>query len=81
MSAYDPNSGRTGSGIVASRADEYRRRAHQCLEMAQTFGDRNARGSLCYMAEVWLKLADRYQDADQSPARHAAATANPAQEG
>ena len=52
-----------GSGIVASRADEYRRRAQQCLEMAQTFGDRHARGSLCYMAEVWLRLADRYQDA------------------
>src|SRR5262249_11959069 len=58
-------SGRTGSGIVASRADEYRRRAQQCLEMARTFGDRDVRGSLCYMAEVWLKLADRYQDADE----------------
>ena len=63
MSAYDPNSGRTGSGIVASRADEYRRRAQQCLEMAQTFRDRDARGSLCYMAEVWLRLADNYQHA------------------
>jgi len=57
--------GRTGSGIVASRADEYRRRAQQCLEMAQTFGDRDVRRSLCYMAEVWLKLADRYQHADE----------------
>ena len=46
-----------------SRVDEYRRRAQQCLEMAQTFGDRDVRGSLCYMADVWLKLADRYQDA------------------
>jgi len=33
--------------------------------MAQTFADRDARGSLCYMAEVWPKLADRYQDADE----------------
>jgi hypothetical protein len=31
--------------------------------MARTFGDRDARGSLCYMAEVWLRLADNCQDA------------------
>ena len=48
---------------MASRAEEYRRRAQQCLEMAHTFGDRDARGSLCYMAEVWLRLADNCQDA------------------
>jgi hypothetical protein len=57
------STGRTGSGIVASKADEYRRRAQQCLEMAGTFKDRDARGSLCYMAEVWLRLADNYQHA------------------
>jgi hypothetical protein len=44
---------------VASRADEYRRRAQQCLEMAGTFRDRAARVTLSYMAEVWLRLADR----------------------
>jgi hypothetical protein len=43
---------------VASRADEYRRRAEQCLEMARTFGDHNARATLSHMAEVWLRLAD-----------------------
>ena len=41
-----------------SRADEYRRRAQQCLELARTFGDRRARASLSYMAEAWLRLAD-----------------------
>src|SRR5262249_33591094 len=51
------SSGRTGSGIVASSAEEYRRRAQQCLEMARTFGDRDARGSLCYMAEVYLRVS------------------------
>ena len=30
--------------------------------MAQTFGDRDARGSLYYMAELWLRLADNCQD-------------------
>ena len=42
-----------------SRADEYRRRAQQCLEMAGTFRDREARIALSHMAEVWLRLAER----------------------
>src|SRR5262245_33438678 len=46
-------------GSVANRADEYRRRAQRCLELACTFGDRNARDTLTYMAQVWLRLADR----------------------
>jgi hypothetical protein len=33
--------------------------------MARTFGDRDARGSLCYMVEVWL-LADNCQDAKKN---------------
>src|SRR5262249_51361420 len=57
------SSGRTGSGIVASRADEYRRRAQQCLEMARTFGDQGARVTLAHMAQAWLRVADNYQDA------------------
>jgi len=44
---------------VASRADEYRRRAQQCLEMAGTFREREARATLTHMAEVWLRLAER----------------------
>jgi len=44
---------------VASRADEYRRRAQQCLEMVRTFGDRDARAFLSHMAEAWLRWAER----------------------
>ena len=54
---------RPRSGIVASRAVEYRRRAQQCLEMARMFGDRNARVILSHMAQAWLRLADNCQDA------------------
>jgi len=43
--------GRMGSGIVASRAEEYRRRAQRCLEMARAFGDRDARVTLAHMAQ------------------------------
>src|SRR5215471_1979460 len=39
------------------------RRAQQCLEMARTFGDRNARVTLAHMAQAWLRLADNCQDA------------------
>jgi hypothetical protein len=50
---------------VANRADEYRRRAQQCLEMVAAFRDREARASLSYMAQVWLRLADNYRDANK----------------
>lgn len=36
---------------VASRADEYRRLAQQCLEMAGTFRDRKVRIALSQRAE------------------------------
>src|SRR5215471_5773218 len=56
-------------GIVAvSRADEYRRRAQQCLEMAGTFRDREARIVLSHMAEVWLRLAERNVPKQTQPA-------------
>jgi hypothetical protein len=44
---------------VVSRADEYRRRAQQCLETAATFRDRDARLALSHMAQAWLRLAER----------------------
>src|SRR5260370_39137171 len=44
--------------ISVSRTDEYRRRAQQCLEMAGTFRDREARAILSHMAQVWQRLAD-----------------------
>ena len=46
---------------MATRAEEYRRRAQQCLEMAAAFRDPEARSSLSYMAEAWLRLADNCQ--------------------
>ena len=49
--------------MAVSRADEYRRRAQQCLEMARTFGDHGARMTLAHMAQAWLRVADDCQDA------------------
>ena len=50
---------------MANRADEYRRRAQQCLEMAGTFRDPETRVTLSHMAQVWLRLADNYRDANK----------------
>src|SRR6516225_7035371 len=48
------------------RADEYLRRAQQCLEMARKFRERKARATLFHMAEVWLRLAQRLQQQQQT---------------
>ena len=48
-----------GNGVMASRADEYRCRAQQCLEMAAAFSDRNSRLAPSHMAQAWLGLAER----------------------
>jgi hypothetical protein len=59
--------------IVASRVDEYRRRAQQCLDMAGTFRDGDSRVALAHMAQVWLRLADKYEDNHQRFRRSKAA--------
>ena len=59
---------------MASRADEYRQRAQQCLEMAGTFRDHKARVALSHMAQVWLALADRHQDTPATTAASAPET-------
>ena len=48
---------------MASKADEYRHRARQCLELAGRFRDAEARVTLSHMAGVWLRLADFNEDA------------------
>jgi hypothetical protein len=48
---------RRGDG-VASRADEYRRLARECLLIARTIATERTRASLLEMAQVWLRLAD-----------------------
>jgi len=52
---------------MASRADKYRQRAQQCLEMAGTFRDRKARATLTHMAQVWLRLAEDCQHKEVWP--------------
>jgi hypothetical protein len=42
---------------VTSRAEEYGRYARQCLEIAPTFQDQEARATLLGVARAWLRLA------------------------
>src|SRR5215831_14221438 len=46
-----------GAKFVRSRAEEYRRYARQCLEIAPTFQDEEARATLLGVARAWLRLA------------------------
>jgi hypothetical protein len=63
---------------VVSRADEYRRRAQECLEIAPTFRDYQSRNILLQMAQVWLRLADNYEVAEMAGrAKVAAEVARP----
>ena len=42
---------------MTNRAEEYRRYARQCLEVAPAFQDEEARASLLGIARAWLRLA------------------------
>ena len=41
---------------MTSRAEEYRRYARQCLEIAPAFRDEEARATLLGLAQAWLRL-------------------------
>jgi len=47
-----------GASSVTSRAEEYRRYTRQCLELASTFQDKEARATLLSFAQAWSRLAD-----------------------
>jgi hypothetical protein len=53
--------------VVASRGDQYRRRAQECLEIAPTFRNDHSRSLLLQMAQVWQRLADDLAKASAPP--------------
>ena len=48
------------------RSDNYRRYAEECLDMANAVRDAKSRASLVQMAQVWLRLAQKYDAKRQS---------------
>jgi hypothetical protein len=43
-------------------AEDYRRHAADCLELAMTMDDPQVRAALMHMTQVWLRLADQKND-------------------
>jgi hypothetical protein len=55
-----------------SKADDYRRRAAECLTMARGSTNKQSQKMLLHMADVWIKLAEL---AEERPG-HPTTTAN-----
>jgi hypothetical protein len=54
------------SGRRSCVAEQYRRFAQACLELARNAQDERARASLLHMAQVWCRLAEeRVNEADE----------------
>jgi hypothetical protein len=47
--------------------EKYRRYAAECLTLAGTLTESQARAALLQMAQVWLRLADEKEDANIRP--------------
>ncbi len=60
-----PSSVQAGRRVVASSADEYRRLARECLEIAHPLSVGEPRTILLQMAQVWQRLADQQRTAAQ----------------
>lgn len=48
--------------VTRTRAEEYRRRAQECLDLARTLSLETARASLIDMAQSWLRLAEEQEE-------------------
>jgi hypothetical protein len=55
---------------MTTMATDYRKRAQECVEIAQTARTPSQRTMLLHIAETWLRLA---KDADGNSQQHAAA--------
>ena len=50
-----------GMRAVVTRAEEYRRRAQECLAAARTVATEEARATLINMARVWLRVEEELE--------------------
>jgi hypothetical protein len=54
----------SGGTFGVDRSDQYRRFAHECLEMARTSETDHTRVILIQMAQVWFRLAEALENDD-----------------
>ena len=47
---------------VMSKSEKYQRFAEECLEIAQTAKDNQAKAVLLHMAQVWFRLAAEHAE-------------------
>jgi hypothetical protein len=68
--------------VTRARAEDYRRRAQECLDLARAISLERERAVLIDMAQNWLRLAkdqDAQEEISQPPDRAASAAADSAQ--
>jgi hypothetical protein len=57
------------AAVSRNRAEQYRRRARECLEIVLTLSPRRKRAMLTDMAQTWLQLAEEIE-APPIPVEH-----------
>lgn len=62
---------RVGGTAGVHRSDQYRRFAHECLEIARTSESDQTRVVLIQMAQVWFRLAEARESVDGRTTRDA----------
>ena len=62
---------------MVERSDQYRRFAHECLEMARTSENEQTRAVLIQMAQVWFRLAETQEGANRTRSRDDPGTKKP----
>jgi hypothetical protein len=53
---------------MTSKAEEYRQYAQQCLDAAQRIQNAEERAIMLEIAQTWMRLAEKEQDASSSSA-------------
>jgi hypothetical protein len=53
---------------MASKAEQYRQHAQQCLDAAQRIQNAEERATMLEIAQTWMRLAEKEQDASSSAA-------------
>jgi hypothetical protein len=53
--------------VTRTRAEEYRRRAQECLDLARKISLEKERAIILDMAQSWLRLAEQQEAQEENP--------------
>ena len=54
-----------GMGVTRTRAEEYRRRAQECFDLARKISLERDRAVVLHMAQSWLRLAEQQETQEE----------------